>query len=119
MPAKKSPSGSTAVYARTARSNEHALAWQIGRCRAHCLSQGWTTITQYADDGCSGMRLSDRAELARLLDDARAGLVARVVVEDLSRLARPPDLQAWLVKKLRSCGVALYVVEDNLPRTAH
>jgi site-specific DNA recombinase len=106
------PMGISAVYARTAVSDPRDLAWQVGRCKAFCRSRGWMRVAVYADDGCSGVQLAERSQLARLLDDARAGLIDRVVVEDMQRLARSPFQLNWLVEKFRECGVAIYIVDN-------
>jgi DNA invertase Pin-like site-specific DNA recombinase len=104
--------GISAVYARTAVADPRALAWQVGRCTAFCRSRGWMRVAVYADDGCAGVQLAERSQLARLLDDARAGLIDRVVVEDIDRLARSPSQLRWLAVKLRECGTAIYIVEN-------
>jgi DNA invertase Pin-like site-specific DNA recombinase len=58
-----------------------------------------------------------RWQLARLMDDARAGLIDRVVVEDMYRLARSPSQLDWIVRELRACRVAIHVVDNNEPRS--
>lgn len=111
------PRGISAVYARTAVSDEQQLAWQVGYCTAYCRSRGWTRVMTYADDGCSGVHLAERSELARLLDDARAGLIDRLVVEDMHRLARSPSELTWIVAQFRTCRVAIHIVDHNEPRS--
>lgn len=110
--------GISAVYVRTAVADPQALAWQIGRCTAFCQSRGWMRVAVYGDDGCPGMQLAGRSQLARLLDDARAGgLIDRLVVEDTDRLARSASQLNWLVLQFRECGVAIYVVEKYESRS--
>jgi DNA invertase Pin-like site-specific DNA recombinase len=115
----KRPRRISAVYARTAASDPGALAWQVGKCTAYCRSRGWTRVLAYADDGASGMKLGDRWQLARLLDDARAGLIERVVVEDMERFARSLSHLNWLVAKFRAYRVAIHIVGKSEFTTIH
>lgn len=115
--AKKARRGISAIYARTAVANPEVIAWQIGLCTAYCQFRGWTRVAAYADDGYAGTKLAERLQLARLLDDARAGLIERLIVEDLQRLARSPSQLYWIMQKLSECGITVYVAENNEPRS--
>lgn len=64
----------------------------------------------YADAAVSG---NNRAlpELRRLFEDARRGGVRRLIVRDLSRLARDPALLAETLATLDACGVVVETSE--------
>jgi DNA invertase Pin-like site-specific DNA recombinase len=111
--------GITAVYARTATADRRALAWQVGYCTAYCRSRGWMRVLPYGDDNCSDARLSGRWQLVRLIEDARAGLIERLVVEDMERLARSPPQLNWIMAQFRASKVAIHIVEKNEPRSIH
>src|SRR4051794_35752858 len=55
--------------------------------RAYCTAQGWELVGLYIDAGISGAK-AERPELARMVEDAKAGAFSRVVVLKLDRLAR-------------------------------
>jgi DNA invertase Pin-like site-specific DNA recombinase len=105
--------GISAVYARTAAADQRELAWQVGICTAYCRSRGWMRVLAYADDDCSEARLSGRWQLAQLMEDAKVGLIERIVVEDVQRLARSPSQLSWIVDQCRKCRVAIHIADNN------
>jgi DNA invertase Pin-like site-specific DNA recombinase len=108
--------GISAVYARTALADQRVLAWQIGYCTAYCRSRGWMRVLTYADNGCPDSKLSGRWQLIQLMEDAKAGLVERLVVEDMQRLAKLPSQLNWIVAQFRGYRVAIHSVDNNEPR---
>ena len=105
------PKQLTAIYARTAADD------QVGTncdqqakavCRGAGLAEG--EVALYADAACSGLNVS-RPQLRRLIDDARHGLVNRVLVSDLSRLARDATLLTNILKELKEVGTVVETIE--------
>ena len=73
------------------------MARQEQACRELATRHGWNNIALYVDNDVSASKRRQRPEYARLLDDMRAGRVARVVVWDLDRLTRrPTELEAFI-----------------------
>ena len=77
------------IYARysTDRQDSRSIEDQIRRCRALASAHGYHVVAEFADAAISGSH-TDRAELQRLLKDARRDAFRAVLVDDLSRLSR-------------------------------
>lgn len=80
---------------------------QRDHLRQEAEREGLEVVGEYMDVGCSGRSIHSRPGLRRLLDDARVGMIRDVLVLDLTRLSRGPNV--WeLVEELRSYGVRLH-----------
>jgi site-specific DNA recombinase len=86
--------------------------------RAYCTAQGWELVGLYTDAGISGAQ-DDRPELARLVEDAKAGAFSRVVVMKLDRLARKLKKLLDLYDELEAVGVAIASVRESLDTSTH
>jgi site-specific DNA recombinase len=93
-----------AVYARSAADDVNGTACQDQVRRALELIEHPAHTVVYADAGTSGLD-ANRPALRRLLDDARRGILRRVVVCDLVRLARSVTLLETITGELRAAGV--------------
>ncbi|WP_304458460.1 recombinase family protein [Alicyclobacillus sendaiensis] len=106
----------TAIYTRVSTEHQaqagHGLDVQREACLQYALSLGVapSDIRLYEEAGGSGEDM-DRPELMRLLDDARHGLVDRVVVKHPDRLSRNVADKAIVVRELSACGVKLHFVD--------
>ncbi len=99
-----------AVYARTAADDEAGTACRDQMRRALELLGTPARAAVYADPGNSGLD-ADRPALRRLLAHVRRGGLRRVVVRDLTRLARSARLLETILRELRAAGVELLTVE--------
>jgi DNA invertase Pin-like site-specific DNA recombinase len=98
------------VYARTAADDEAGTACR-GQVRGALEVLGTPArAAVYSDPGRSGLD-ADRPGLRRLLADVRRGDLRRVVVRDLTRLARSAALLETILRELRAAGVELLTVE--------
>ena len=98
------------LYMRCARIGEgDPIAEQREVLRQEAANHGLEVGGEYVDAGCSGLSPATCPQLRRLLADAKAGLLAYVIVRDLSRLSRGPDLWA-IVEELRRFGVILHCI---------
>ncbi len=68
----------------------------------------------YADEGLSGTTLKNRKELRALLVDAHENLFDRVVIKDISRLARNAIDFLTSVRELKAIGISCKFVTSNL-----
>lgn len=75
----------------------YSIQAQTDRLEAYCQAMGWDNRRCYIDGGYSGSNL-DRPEMARLVEDARAGRVATVVVYKLDRLSRSQKDTLYLIE---------------------
>lgn len=99
-----------AVYARTAADDEAGTACRAQVRRAQELAEPPGGAAIYADPATSGLD-AGRPGLRQLLADARRGGLRRVVVRDLTRLARSAGLLEEILSVLRVAGVELLTLE--------
>jgi site-specific DNA recombinase len=83
------PTAPVALYARysTDRQDARSIDDQLRKGRALATSRGEHVAVEYVDAAISGSH-TERADLQRLLVDARRGAFRGVIVDDLSRLSR-------------------------------
>lgn len=97
-----------AIYGRVSTDdqarNGTSLPDQVERCHTLASQRGWTVVGEWIDDGYSGAT-GDRPALKRLLECARRGEFARVVVTAMDRLARDLRIHLNLEHDLRGLGV--------------
>lgn len=101
----------TAIYARTATDDQAGTSCdqQVKTvCRGAGLAEGEAAL--YADAASSGLN-ARRPQLRRLIDDARRGLVNRILVSDFSRLARDATLLTNILKELKEVGTVVETIE--------
>jgi Site-specific recombinases, DNA invertase Pin homologs len=101
------------LYMRCAHFSEgDPIAEQREALTREAANHGLEVAGEYVDAGCSGLSPATCPQLRRLLGDAKAGLIAHVIIRDISRLSRGPGL--WpIVDKLRGAGVALHCAEGG------
>jgi DNA invertase Pin-like site-specific DNA recombinase len=116
---KEYSTGISAVYARTAANDQRELAWQVGFCTAYCRSRGWMRVLAYVDDACSDAKLSGRWQLVQLMEDAKVGVIERIVVEDVQRLAGSPSQLSWILAQFRKWRVAIHIADNSETRILH
>ena len=68
----------------------------------------------YGDKGKSGMKISGRPGLQKLMDDCRAGKIQLILTKSISRFARNMADCAAMIKELRSLGVNILFEEQGL-----
>ncbi len=80
----------TAAYVRVSTVEQaeegHSLAAQERSARAYAMARDWGEVTTLYADACVSGSTTDRPALQRLLADARAGLVDRLIVTKLDRI---------------------------------
>ena len=107
-----------AAYARVStKSNEqlHSMSVQT-EYYADLIQKNpnWEFVGVYADEGISGTSLKHRAELNRLMEDCRAGMIDRVLVKSASRMARNTVDLLTLIRELKSIGVTVQFEKENI-----
>src|SRR2546422_625801 len=102
----------TVVYARMSTKKQQSDDWQVEWGRKVCKDRGWEWGGEYRDP--KGARHSDdlsltgRPALRQLLEDAKLGRFARVVVWDHSRIARGDNL-TLVLDYLALCRVKVFM----------
>jgi DNA invertase Pin-like site-specific DNA recombinase len=108
------------IYARysTDRQDARSIEDQVRRCRVLADGSGFRVAAEYADAAVSGSH-TERADLQRLIADARGGAFRSVLVDDLSRLSR--DLgDTWRIvfEEMASIGVRVIDCSTNIASDA-
>lgn len=108
----------TVAYIRVSTEDQatdgYSLSDQERSCRAYAVARDWGEVIEiYADAGVSGAT-RDRPALNRLLADAKAGTIGRVIVTKLDRMSRRAvDLLA-IEDELDQCAVERVYIKDSI-----
>lgn len=68
----------------------------------------------YADKGISGTSTKKRVEFNRMIADAKAGLIDRIVTKEVSRFARNTVDTLQITRELSAAGVSVFFLNDNI-----
>lgn len=68
----------------------------------------------YADQGISGLHMENRADLQRMLEDCRKGLVDMVMTKSVSRFSRNMSECQRTVEELRRLGIRIIFEKENI-----
>ena len=92
---------------------------QINDLKALAEGKGWQVVEVCKETISGSAALEDRAGLMRALELAQAGKIKKVVVHEVSRVARRSSVAHSFVEALEACGVSLYwhsqTIETLLP----
>ena len=102
----------TVLYCRTANGGMEMINQQLESLRQYGKDKGYAIAAEYNDCNMNGTEIN-RPELQKLLNDIRAGKVKRIIVNDLSRLARNLLLFVELDRLFENNGVELISVKDS------
>ena len=89
---QRGPNGITALYERLSRDDDiagesNSITNQKQYLEQYADQHGFTNIRHYTDDGYSGTNFN-RPGFTKMLNDIDAGLIATVIVKDMSRFGR-------------------------------
>lgn len=68
----------------------------------------------YADKGISGTSTKKRVEFNRMIADAKARLMDRIVTKEVSRFARNTVDTLQITRELSAAGVSVFFMNDNI-----
>jgi len=71
-------------------------------------------IDVYADEGITGTSMEKREDFLRMMSDCRKGKIDRIFTKKVSRFARNTADSLECVRELRTLGVTVYFIEDNI-----
>lgn len=77
----------------------YSIEAQKERLQAYCTAKGWLNAQPYIDGGFSGSNLN-RPAIGELIDDAKAGKLASVIVYKLDRLSRSQKDTLYLIEDI-------------------
>ena len=97
-----------AAYCRVSTEKEdqlNSLEMQKKFFTDYAEKTGDTLVKLYSDEGISGTKTRNRKEFQKMMMDAERGLFERVVVKDISRLARNTVDLLKSVRRLKELGI--------------
>lgn len=105
-----------AVYFRMSSDRqEDSIDRQRSQVMPFVAARGYQVVGEYIDHGIGGDELAKRKAFVRLLRDAAAGKVARIVVDDVDRFGRFDAIDfGEVVAPLRRAGVTLESVANGV-----
>ena len=68
----------------------------------------------YADEGISGTSEDRRTEFQRMINDARAGKIDKIVTKSISRFARNVQTSIDIARELKALGVEIYFDNEHI-----
>ena len=74
----------------------------------------WELVEVYADEGISGTNTKKRKNFNRMIEDALAGKIDRIVTKSVSRFARNTVDTLTAIRRLKEHGVEVYFEEQNI-----
>lgn len=120
----------TILYCRVSKEEQaDALPAQRRRLEQRADAEGWTDVVAVEEAGSATEKPVDplsiladkldtgRPKLNQIIENARSGKVARIVVDDLNRLARDGLERRFLARLLRQLGVDLIAL--SMPKTGN
>ena len=107
-----------AAYARVSTDEEEQLSSyeaQVDYYTRYIQSNPeWTFVEVYADEGLSGTNTKKRRNFNRMIDDALAGMIDRIVTKSVSRFARNTVDTLTTIRKLKENGVGVTFEKENI-----
>lgn len=106
------------IYARYSShaQNEQSIEGQLRDNYAWAQQQGITVIGEYIDRALTGTK-DQRPEFLRMIRDAEKRQFQMVIVWKLDRFSRSRYDSAFYKNKLKSCGVRVVSVKENISDT--
>jgi DNA invertase Pin-like site-specific DNA recombinase len=76
--------------------------------------QEWQSAGLYTDDGISGKFVKNRKSFLRMIVDAKAGKIDKIITKSISRFARNNMLCRQYVMELKEIGISVFFEKENL-----
>ena len=104
-----------AIYARFSShlQDPKSIDDQVRLCRAKLREIGVDSVRVHSDAAATGTITQSRPALARLLQDAKYGLIDLVCAEALDRISRDQEDLAGIYKRLRFWNVRLVTLDQG------
>ena len=90
---------------------ENQMQWYDEQAQYH---PNWTVLGRYIDRGITGTQAKKRPAFMRMIEDAKAGAFDLIVTREVCRFARNTVDTLVATRQLKSMGVEVYFVEDNI-----
>ena len=90
---------------------ENQMQWYDDQAKYH---PNWTIVGKYIDEGITGTQAKKRPSFLKMLEDARTGQFDLIVTREVCRFARNTVDTLVTTRELKTIGVEVYFVEDNI-----
>lgn len=107
-----------AIYGRVSTEHEAQLSalenqmqWYEDQAKNH---PNWTVVETYIDEGITGTQAKKRPAFLRMLEDARQGKFDLIVTREVCRFARNVVDTLVVTRELKSIGVEVFFIDDNI-----
>lgn len=90
---------------------EKQMQWYEDQTKYH---PNWTVMGRYIDEGITGTLAKKRPAFMRMIEDARQRKFDLIVTREVCRFARNTVDTLVLTRELKSYGVEVYFVSDNI-----
>lgn len=118
IPSDQKPRTLVAAYCRVSTDLEEqqkSLDHQMTSYKQIILEHpGWELAGIYADPGVTGTSVKKRKEFLRMIEDAQAGKIDRILAKSTSRFARNTEDMLKYTRMLRSIGVGVYFEKEKI-----
>lgn len=110
-----------AIHARysSEKQEDRSIEDQYLAYERHAAHEGWTVAARYGDRALSGASVSGRAELARMMSEAKTGAFDLVLCENLDRLSRDMEGIAAIFKRLKSADIPIVSLAEGRVNETH
>ena len=107
-----------AAYARVSTDEEEQLTSYEAQVDYYTryiqANPDWELVEVYADEGISGTNTKKRKNFNRMIEDALAGKIDRIVTKSVSRFARNTVDTLTTIRKLKDKGVGVFFEKENI-----
>lgn len=107
-----------AIYGRVSTEHEaqlsaleNQLQWYDDQAKYH---PNWTICDRYIDEGITGTQAKKRPAFLRMIEDARNGKFDLIVTREVCRFARNVVDTLVVTRELKSIGVEVFFIDDNI-----
>ena len=90
---------------------EKQMQWYEDQTQYH---PNWIVVGRYIDEGITGTLAKKRPAFMRMIEDARQGKFDLIVTREVCRFARNTVDTLVLTRELKTYGVEVYFVSDNI-----
>lgn len=95
-------------------TSKQETARQVQELEKLAKDRGWRVVEVCQETISGSAKMEERPGLMRALELAQAGSIKKVLVHEISRVARRSSVAHTFVEKLEECGVSLYWHAHNI-----
>lgn len=107
-----------AIYARVSSDKEEQLSalenqkdWYTPLLQQH---KEWKLIQMYVDEGITGTSAKKRPQFLKMIEDAQKGKFDLILTREVSRFARNTVDTLQYTRELKSLGIEVFFINDNI-----